>query len=135
MSVQNELNAALYSTLTGGTALTSLLAGTTSVYFLQAPEDATLPYVVYSYQAGGAENVTPSDMRSQLVYTRGYASTPALAGSIDAQISSLLHRQTLSVSGWANFWTAREEDFILVENPPDKSPIYMSGASYRIRLT
>lgn len=135
MSTYNALNTALYTTLQGGTALTALLAGTTSIYNQQAPEGATLPYVVYNQQAGGPDNITNGDLRSVVYYVRGYASSPTTAGSIDAQISTLLHKQTLSVSGWTNIWTAREDEFSLVEVPLDSNPIYSVGAFYRIRLT
>jgi hypothetical protein len=136
MSVVNVLNAALYSTLTGGTALTALLASGSAVYYQQAPDNATLPFVVFSHQAGGPDNITAHNMRNQLVYVRGYASTPATAGSIDAQISNLIHKHALSVSGYTNFWTVRETD---VYPPPEQLPnnerVYSAGAVYRVRLT
>jgi hypothetical protein len=44
----NALNATLYTALSSRAALGTLLAGTAAVYFEQAPDDATLPYVVYS---------------------------------------------------------------------------------------
>ena len=58
----NALTSAIYTTLTGGTALTSLLAGTASVYYNAAPDDATFPYVVFNYQSNLEENQTPSRM-------------------------------------------------------------------------
>ena len=135
MSTSNAVNAGMYSKLAAGTALTALLAGTTSIYYLQAPSNATLPYVVFNQQAGGPDNDSPIDDRSLVYYVRGYAVTPALAGSIDAQCSALLHRQSLTVSGYTNFWLARETDLQLVETPPTGEEIYSAGATYRIRLT
>lgn len=135
MSVLNALNTAIYSTLTGGTALTALLnSGTASIFYQQASDHATLPYVVWSHPAGGPTNDYPHDSRSQLVFIRGYSTTPALAGTIDAQISALLHRGTLSVSGYTNWWLARETDLTLIENAPDGTKVYMAGAYYRINL-
>jgi hypothetical protein len=134
MSVINALNTTLYSLFSGDSTLITLLGGT-AVYFLQAPDGAALPYVVWSLQAGGPRNDTHHNARDEIIFARGYASTPALAGSIDAQVSSLLHRKILSVSGYNNFWTSREEDFALVENPPDRTRVYMAGATYRIRLS
>lgn len=135
MSTKNVLNAALYTRLSGGTVLTAMLAaGSSSIYYLFAPEDASLPYVVFSHTSGGPSNDTPSDDRDQLVFVRGYASTSALAGSIDSACSTLLHRQALSVSGYSNYWTSREQEFETVEHLPNKSPVYMNGADYRIRL-
>lgn len=135
MSVFNALNATIYSLLSGGTALTTLLAGSTSVYYLQAPDNATFDYVVYSWQAGGDENMTANRTKNQLLFARGYSKTgPAKAGSIDAQIDALLHGKTLTVAGWANFWTAREEDLAAFETAKDESHIWMAGGTYRIRL-
>jgi len=134
MSVTNILNAAIYTKLTGGTALTALLSGTASIYYLQAPDHGTLPYVVWSHMAGGPTNDYPHDSREAIVFVRGYATAPALAGTIDAQISTLLHRGALSVSGYTNWWMARETETALVENAPDGTKVWMAGAQYRVRI-
>jgi len=135
MSVVNALNAAIYSKLNAATALTNLLAGTTSIYYQQAPDEASYDYVVFSHQAGGPANIYAGDLRDQLVFVRGYSATgPAAAGSIDAQISALLHRNSVSVSGYDNFWLVRQEEFNLIENAPNNNKVWMAGAIYRIRL-
>jgi len=134
MSVQNVLNSAVYTKLTGGTALTALLSGTGAIYYLQAPDHGTLPYVVWNYMGGGPVNDYPHDSRDMIVFVRGYATTPALAGSIDAKISTLLHRGTLTVTGYTNWWIARETETALIENAPDGTKVYMAGAQYRIKL-
>ena len=134
MSVQNAMNAAMYTTMNAASSLTDLLAGTTSIYWLQAPDNDTLPYVVYSLQAGGPENQNPSDMRNLVYWVRGYAETPALAGSIDAQIYTALNGVDISVAGYTNFWTVREEAIQAVENPPNSTRRYASGGMYRVRL-
>jgi hypothetical protein len=133
MSVFNACNAGVFTKLAGGTALVGSLGGT-AIYYLQAPEGAALPYVVFSLQAGGPLNVNPSDMRDEVYFVRAYASTPGMAGTIDAQCSALLHRQALSVSGYTNIWTARESDLALVENPPSGRPVFMAGGLYRIKI-
>jgi hypothetical protein len=134
MSTLNAVAMAMYNKLTGGSALMALLSGPTCVYHMQASTSAALPYVVFNLQGGGAENITPSDMRNLVYFVRGYAATALVAGNIDTQISLLLHKQALTVSGYTNFWLARETDLAAVENPPDKKPIYMAGGLYRIRL-
>ena len=138
MSAFNALWAALYTRLAGGTALTSLLAGGTaspSIYHLAAPKDAALDYVVFSHQGGGDENLTGNRTKNQLVFARGYSAVgPARAGTIDAQIDALLHMRALTVTGWGNFWLAREEDLELVEYDGAKVPTWMCGATYRVRL-
>ena len=131
----NELATALYSRLNGGTALTSLLAGTTSIYHLQAPEKASYPYVVYSLQGGGDENLDANRTKNLSVFVRSYSkSSAAQAGSIDAQCDALLHLSPLTVSGWTNIWLGRETDLETVENDPTGQAIYMQGAFYRVHL-
>lgn len=133
MSVQNALNTAIYNKLSGGTALVSLLGGT-AVYFGQAPDGTNPPYVVWSYSATNRENITPSEMENSLVLVLGYSPNAALAGSIDTQVSALLHKQTLSVTGWTNFWTARETGLHLPQVDDAGNTTWVSGAYYRIRL-
>lgn len=131
----NQLSTTLYSTLTGGTALTALLSGTAAIYNTRAPDNATLPFVVFSYQAGAPLNINPSDLREELLYIRGYTLTSmGYAGSIDAAISNLIHKQSLSVSGYTNYFTVREQEFALADTQPDGVTVYTAGAYYRISL-
>ena len=129
------MGTALFNALTGGTSPTALITalGGSSVYSDQAPDGAALPYVVYSHAGGGPEN-NPAGMRNNIWNVRAYAATKAQAVNVDAQIDALLTGQALTVSGFTNFWTVREDDISLVENPPDGGRIYMSGALYRVRL-
>jgi len=135
----NVLNAAIYTTLQAGTALTALLAGTTSafpmnIYHLQAQDNAPLPYVVFSIQAGGDENQTPKRRKNNLLYIRGYSDTSAAnAGSIDTEIDALLNGQAITSAGWANIYTRRENDIELIENLPSGEKIYCMGGFYRMR--
>lgn len=131
----NALDSALYSTLSAGTALTSQLAGTTSIYHGVAPRGSTLPYVVFNQSAGGDANDTPR-RRKDLVYTVQAVSSTSYksAGLIDAAVDDLLHGQTLTVSGWTNFWTMREQDIEYSETTDAGQIIYHVGGMYRIRL-
>lgn len=133
MSTKNVVNTALYSKLSVGSALVTLLGGTT-IYSQLAPDGKPLPYVVFSQQAGGPLNINPSDLREPLYFVRGFASSAALAGSIDAACSGLLHKQALSVTGYTHVFTQREEEFETVEIEPSGEKIYMAGAFYRITL-
>lgn len=129
------LNQAIYTRLSGATAVTSLLSGTTAIYALQAPEGATLPYTVFSIQAGGDVNDTNNRLKNLVVSVRAYATTNARAGSIDSQIDTALHLAPFSnVTGWTNIWLARETDIETVENPPTGSQVFMNGGLYRCFL-
>jgi len=132
--ILGAMGTAIYSKLAAGTALTTALGGT-AIYAEQAPDKSTLPYVIFNHMAGGPENITPRDMRSHLWFVRAYASTRAAVNLYDGYISDLLHKGSLSVTGWTTFWLVREEDFSLVENPPNGDKIHMAGATYRIRLS
>jgi hypothetical protein len=126
------LNTALYSRLSAATALTNLLSGTAAIYSLQAPEGATLPYVTYSVQGGGDENMTPHRTKNLMVFVRAYSNTNARAGSIDAQIDAALHLVPFTgVTGWTSVWLARETDLETVENPPTGGQVFMNGGMYR----
>ncbi len=131
----NIMDTAIYSKLQSSSGLTSLLSGTASIYSVQAPENAALPYVVFSIQGGGDENMDKHRTKNLVYFIRAYSKVgQAQAGSIDAAVDAALHLQTLSPSGWANFWTAREEDLSAVENPPNAQQIHMVGGMYRIRI-
>lgn len=127
----NALNTAIYSKLSGGTALTALVS--LRLYHMQAPLDAAYPYVVWNTQGGGDENVSPHRTKNLVLNVRAYSDvTAAAAGSVDAQIDALLHNQSLSVTGWSSIWLAREQDIETVENPPDNVAVYMQGGLYRV---
>lgn len=133
MSVFNALNTAIYNTLSGGTALTTALGGT-AVYYLNAPDHSALPYVIWNFQAGGDENMTPIRTKDTILFVRAYADDPKEAGQLDALVDALLNGITLSVTGWNNFWSSRQQDFSLVDNMPNGEKAYMAGGYYRIRL-
>lgn len=130
----NEIATALYTTLTGGTALTNQLAGTASVYHAQAPHGAALPYVVFSKAGGGPVNAYPDDAREVSYFVRGYAESAKVAGAIDAAAAALLHRQSITVTGWNTVWCKRVTELEQVDNPPDAVPVYMAGGIYDIRI-
>ena len=130
----NSINSSIYLTLQSGTALTSLLAGTNSIYKDIAPDNATYPYIVFNQQGGGEENLTPNRSVNLVYYIRGYTKVnTAAAGNIDAQIDNLLHGKTLSISGRSNYWTAREGEIENTEVLSNGERVYSAGALYRIK--
>ncbi len=128
----NELNAAIFSALSSGTALVGALGGT-AIYHMQAPEGAALPYVVYSWQGGGRTNEVPN-LTNRVEFVRAYAANAAQAGTIDAYCKALLDNKTLTVTGWTNIWTVREDDYESVETPVNGVPVYAIGGMYRVIL-
>ena len=131
----NALNSALYSKLQTTSGITSLLSGTTAIYNQQAPEGATLPFVVFSTPSEVDENMSQNRTKNNVVFIRAYSGVSASqAGSIDAAIDTALHLIPLTVSGWTNFWMVREQGIELVETQPSGKIIYSSGANYRCRL-
>lgn len=129
----NAINAALMTTLGGGTALVSLLGGT-AIYHHQTPDNKPLPYVVFNKQGGGPENTHPDDARDYVYFVRGYATTAKAAGEIDEAVSALLHKKSIAPSGYSNFWLARETDIDSVETTTAGVNVYSAGALYRIRI-
>lgn len=130
----NELNTALYSKLTGTTAITSLLASGSAVYSVQAANLATLPYIVFSLQGGGADRQTAHRTKDVVMFVRAYSYSQAQAGSIDAAIDAALDMKPLTVTGWTNFWISRASEFANVETDSANNDVYMAGAYYRIRI-
>jgi len=128
----NALNAAIYSKLTGGTALVSALGGT-CIYHGLAPEGAALPYVVWSYAAGGHENMTPRESVNAVIYVRAYAASAKTAAILDGLAAELMET-TLSLTGWHNYWLAREESIVLPETDEAGKTTWSCGAYYRVRL-
>ena len=120
-------------------AIYSKLAGTvtnarSAIYSPAAPDNATMPYIVWDYTADIDENANPNRSKNDLVFIRAYAATKAAAATIDGQIDGLLHMKPLTVTGYTNFWLARESGYSLVETGPSGRKTYMAGAEYRVRL-
>lgn len=129
----NDVEAGLYSALVAGTALIGTLGGT-AIYNGVAPRDATLPYVVFSLAAGMEENMTPTDSQRYVYLVKGVASSLLTAGTIADQINTLLHKQTLTVSGATNFWTSRESMVRYTEVLDTGRTVGHAGGEYLIRI-
>lgn len=133
----NALDTAVYSRLQTTSAITSLLAGTTAIFYQRAPEGQAYPYIVFSYPSELDMNETPRRRKNDLIFIRAYAqggNGAAQAGSIDDQIDAALHLVPLTVSGWSNIWLAREQGLESVESVPTGQNVFMKGANYRAML-
>jgi hypothetical protein len=123
------LNTALYSRLAG-----TVTAAGSAIFFETATPAQSLPYVVFDYVADRDENETQNRTKNAVIFIRAFAITPVAASTIDTQIDSLLHMQPLTVTGYTNFWIARENAYSLVETDSAGKNTYMAGAEYRCRL-
>jgi len=129
----NSVATGLYGALAAGTALISTLGGT-AIYNGIAPRDAALPYVVFSLASGLEENLTPTESQRLVYLVKGVATTLLQAGTIADQINTLLHNQTLTVSGATNFWTGRESIIAYTEVEPTGATVGHAGGEYLIRI-
>ncbi len=124
---------ALYTTLNGSSTLTALLPKSTSIFDSQASDGAELPYVVFSHQAGGPENVDANDLEQNIWYVRAYSDESAKkAAEIFEKVDNLLNRVNISIIGFNTFWCAREQNVTLLENTPN-GKIWNAGGLYKIR--
>ena len=130
MSIKAALNKTLYEALDG-----SVTNAANQVYYLTAPEGASLPYIIFDYVNEGDDNETPHRSKDCAVSIKAYAASSSAAETIDGQIDTALHNKTLSITGWTNFWCARENGYSFVETDASGRKTYMSGADYRIRAT
>ena len=132
----NEIDVTLYSTLTGGAALTALLSGTAAVYPMQAPQGASYPYIVFNQMAGGNLGITQNKRREYLYQVQIYTKASlAAAWAIDAQVDALLDGKTLSVAGWTNSRTERGTDLPITETLANGETVYSVRTFYTIRLS
>jgi hypothetical protein len=108
--------------------------GGTSIYRQQAPDNAALPYVVFSYPSIRDDNITPHATTNNVVLVMGYAATPGAADNINAAAGSLLHMGSITVTGATVFWMAREDTFVFSNTDASGRRVYQTGAHYRVRL-
>jgi hypothetical protein len=124
---------AMYDKLAGASGVTALVS--TRIYRGAAPQGATAPYVIYAVQAGGDENLTPADSINLLYQVRGVSKVSAAeAAQIGDAIRAALHRQTLSITGWTNYWMARTAQIQTVETTPEGLRFWHDGGLYRVRV-
>ena len=129
-----EIREGLYAKLTGDTALISELGGDTAIYYGVAPQSASRPYVIIFNAGGGPENLYPSDLTSEVYVVKAVADSLGGALTVDNACKTTLHKQTLTVTGYTNIWTRRENEVSLTETSDDGQIIRHEGAYYRIRV-
>jgi hypothetical protein len=135
-SVFNELDKALYSRLTGGTALMALVSSVWQE--VVAPDSAgnppAAPYVLFRMVTPGTDNDFVGGQVEVLDYdviAVDNARYPDRGGSALAEIHALLHHRPLTVTGYSNTGIWRTATFRV----QDDDGYWNVGATYRIRLS
>jgi hypothetical protein len=128
----NVIETGLYTKL-NVSAITTKLGGS-YIYDPVAPPGQARPYVIFTHTGGGYENINPSNLQGHLYLVKGVANSKKMAGEIHDLILTALHNQTVTVSGYTNFWTAAEEEVRMVEVLDDGKTVFHCGAYYRIRI-
>ena len=70
---------------------------------------------------------------SSIALILGLMDTAKQAATIDGLAAELLET-TLSLTGWHNYWLAREESIVLPETDEAGKTTWSCGAYYRVRL-
>ena len=132
MSVLGDFNTGVFNALKGSSTLITALGGT-AIYYQFAPDDQSLPYVIFNWQSFMDENQTPSKMFNNILNVRVFADDPAEADTIVGAVDDAFDGHTLSVSGQTNFFTVRTMTFGDVETEPNGVKTHIAGGLYRIR--
>lgn len=127
------LETGLYNILKSNADLITELGGTV-IYNKRAPQSPGNKYVIFQWQGGGDENLSAHRTRNVLYSIFGVAPTQEQAAGINDKIDAALHGQTVTVSGYTNFWTRRETDVNFVENDSGGVARFHVGGIYRIRI-
>lgn len=113
-----------------------LAAVGTRIYRELAPQQATYPLVILQHVGGGTISETPVDAADPFyLVTAVSAISPAEAETLAGYIETALHKQTLTVSGWTNIWTAVQTHLEAAELPGSGAPLWQAGRFVRIRLS
>lgn len=129
----NALEAGLYKALSEDSALVTELGGT-FVYNQIAPQQQARPYIVFMHTGGGHENINPSDLQNHVYLVKAVTNEQSQAGDVDNLVLDVLHKETLTVTGYTNFQTQREEEVRMVEVLSNGKLVFHAGAYYRVRI-
>ena len=127
----NAVDDAVFDKLASGTALIAALGGT-AIYWQVANQGTAFPYVVYFQSSGIDENRSPRRTRRMMYTVKAVSDDPDEAGDLDAYLDALLHKQTLTVTGYGNYRTYRENDVEYLEQTNEGLTVYHRGAQYGI---
>jgi len=129
-----EIDIALGSHLIASTALTSLLADTTSIYLYRANDEAPLPYVVYFQSAGVDENSSPRRARRVTYTIKAVSLDLDTALQIEEVLDTVMDDSPdLNPTSWGNYRTERISDIMYAEESKGLT-YYHVGGQWRIYI-
>jgi len=129
----NAEEAALYSKLASASGVTTLLATATSIFNAFAPDGSAYPLIILQLQGGGDLNDSATRAREPVYLIKAISAVSMYqAGLVDDAVDVVLHNAALTVTGWTNYWCAREGDVRYAEVTPEKLHYYHSGGLYRL---
>lgn len=125
----------LYSTLTGTSAITDLLATSSSVYHGEAPPEAAYPFIILHKQAGtrtrAQSETTAFWEETWLIKAVDRASTSNTAEAIAAAVEDALANASLTVTGRVLHDVYPTSDVDYLERDGDVTYRH-HGANYRV---
>lgn len=127
----------IYNKLNSTSAVTSLLASATSIYYELAPVGSALPYIIFAYGGGGSDNDTPTDSGDMTFFVQGVAKTSPAALSIATAVFNALHEQeaTMSIDApWLIYRVTHDTPISLTETV-ERIQYFQRGGAYRIRIS
>jgi hypothetical protein len=92
------------------------------------------PYISYYISGGGYENICPDDLLNITMMIEAWALTDKEARQAFEAARAAIHKQTLSVDGWRNFWCMAETIHDLPPEIFEGKQYFRAGADFRIRL-
>lgn len=118
MATLIDIDGAIYTKLKATSAVTALVGGTAvpRIYMQQAPSSATLPYVIFYLNSGGVANLTPREDFNVTYRIEAVADTRQGAQSLSEACFGALHRESVTVTGWSNFYARVDNMVSMVDN-------------------
>ena len=126
------LQTALQAHLLGGTAMTSLLAGTAAVYYRQAPRSATLPYLIWYIESENDTNLSPRRETPYIAAIKAVAVDGYVAATIDDAVRARMATE-FDVTGFDTVHQWRTNGYEYAEESDGKT-YWHDGGRYSIEL-
>jgi hypothetical protein len=129
---------AWYTKLTGSTALCALVGGTASprIYNTMAPQNATLPFVVFQKQGGGHIADNPREYANMVYMTKAVGGKLSECEAIEVEVINAIDRQTLAIAdNYAHVATFKRGHLHFIEDIGGGSMVYHIGGLYEVQVT